>query len=66
MTKSGKLFADELTDWLHEAGFIRYQWHMYIYYKYEADGTKIAVLSYDDDYVYWYASEAPGKWFWML
>ena len=24
---------------------------------------KNAVLSYVDDYVYWYTSEAPGKWF---
>ena len=25
MTKSGKLFSDELTEWLIEAGFVQYQ-----------------------------------------
>ena len=27
-------FADELKEWLLEAGFIKYQFHMYIFYKY--------------------------------
>ena len=36
---------------------------MYIYYKYAPDGSKIVVLSYADDCVYWYTSEALGKWF---
>ena len=36
---------------------------MYIYYKYAPDGSKIGVLSYVDDCVYWYTSEAIGKWF---
>ena len=36
---------------------------MSIYYKYAPDGTKIVVLSYVDDFVYWYTSEALGKWF---
>ena len=36
---------------------------MSIYYKYEPDGTKNVVLSYVDDCVYWYASEALVKWF---
>ena len=40
MNKYGKLFADELTEWLLEAGFIQYQCQMSIYYKYEPDGTK--------------------------
>ena len=30
MTKSGKLFSDELTEWLLEAGFIQYQCQMSI------------------------------------
>ena len=34
MTKYGKLFADELTEWLLEAGFIQSQCQMSIYYKY--------------------------------
>ena len=52
MTKSGKLFADNLTDLLLEAGFIQSQCQMSIYYKYAPDGTKIVVLSYVDDCVY--------------
>ena len=36
---------------------------MSIYYKYTPDGTKIVFLSYIDDCVYWYTSEAFGKWF---
>ena len=40
MTNSGKLFADELTEWLIEAGLIQYQYQMSIYYKYAPDGTK--------------------------
>ena len=36
---------------------------MSIYYKYATDGTKIVVLSYGDDCVYWYTSEALGKRF---
>ena len=63
MTNSGKLFADELTEWLIEAGFIQYQCQMSIYYKSLPYGTKIVVLSYVDECVYWYTSEAPGKWF---
>ena len=46
MTNSGKLFYDELTEWLIEAGFIQYQCQISIYYKYVPDGTKIVVLSY--------------------
>ena len=36
---------------------------MSIYYKYEPDGSKIVVLSYVDDCVYWYTNEDIGKWF---
>ena len=39
MTNSGKLFADELTEWLLETGFIQSQCKMSIYYKYEPYGT---------------------------
>ena len=58
MTNSGKLFSDELTEWLLEAGLIQSQLHMSIYYKYAPDGTKIVVLSYVDGCVYWYNYEA--------
>ena len=36
---------------------------MSIYYKYAPYGSKIVVLSYVDDYVYWYTNEDLGKWF---
>ena len=38
MTNSGKLFADELTEWLLEAGFIQSLCHMSIYYKFAPYG----------------------------
>ena len=63
MTNSGKLFADELTEWLIEEGFIQLQCQMSIYYKYASDGSKIVVLSYVDDFVDWYTNEDLGKWF---
>ena len=52
MTNSGKLFADELTEWLIEEGFMPSQCQMSIYYKYAPDGSNIIVLSYVDDCVY--------------
>ena len=63
MINSGKLFSDELTECLLEAGFIQYQCHMYIYYKYAPYGTNFFVLYYVYDCVYWYTSEDIGKWF---
>ena len=36
---------------------------MSIYCKYAPDVSKIVVLSYGDECVYWYTSEALGKWF---
>ena len=36
---------------------------MSIYYKYAPDGSKIVVLSYVDDFVYWYKNEDLGKLF---
>ena len=56
MTNSGKLFADELKEWLLEAGFIQPQFQMSTYYKYAPYGSKIVVLSYVDDCVYWYTN----------
>ena len=52
MTNSVKLFVDELTEWLIEAGLIQSQFKISIYYKYALYGTKIVVLSYLDDCVY--------------
>ena len=63
MTNSGKLFADELIKLLLETGFIQSQFQLSIYYKYAPDGSKLFVLSYVDDCVYWYTNEDIGKWF---
>ena len=63
MINSGKLFSDELTEWLLEEFFIQYQCQMSIYYKYAPDGKKIVVLYYIYEYVYCYTSEALGKRF---
>ena len=63
MTNSGKLFADEITEWLIKEGFVQSQCQMPIYYKYAPDGSKIVVLSYVDYCVYWYTNEDIGKWF---
>ena len=54
MTNSGKLFADELTEWLLGAGFIQSQYQMSIYYKYAPYGSQIVVLSYVDECIYRY------------
>ena len=63
MNNSGKLFSDELTEWLLEAVFIQFQCQMSIYYQYAPDGTNNVILSYVDDCVYCYNSEALGKCF---
>ena len=60
MTNSGTLFADELTEWLNEEGFIQSQCQMSIYYKYVSDASKIVVSSYVNDFVYWYTDEDLG------
>ena len=63
MANSGKLFADELTEWLLESGFIQSKCQMSIHHKYARDGSKNFALSYVDDFVYWYTNEDIGKWF---
>ena len=58
MTDSGKLYAEELTNGLiYKAGFKHSKSRMYVYYKYASDGSKLVVLSYVDDCVYYYTSE---------
>ena len=64
MTNNGKLFADELTNYLiYEAGFNQYKCQMYVYYKYAPDGSKLVVLYYVDECVYWYTSKELENWF---
>ena len=45
MTNSGKLFADELTEWLLKEGFNQSQCQMSIYYKYAPDGSMLGNTS---------------------
>ena len=61
LTHYGKLFAENLTEWLLEAGFIQSQCQIYIHYKYAPYGYKIVVSSYADDFFYWYTNEDLGK-----
>ena len=63
MTNSGKLFADDLTEWLIEAGLIQYQCQISMYYKYAPDRVNIVVQYSVNDFVYWYTSEALEKRF---
>ena len=62
MKNYGKLFSNELIEWLLEAAFIQSQCQMSIYYNYALYGTKIVVLYYVYDCFYWYNSRAIGKW----
>ena len=41
MNNSGKIFTDELTEWLLEEDFIQSQCQMFIYYKYAPDGKTL-------------------------
>ena len=64
MTDYVKLFSDELINWLiYETGFRQSQFQMSVYYKYALYGSKLVLLSYVDDCVYWYTSEELVKWF---
>ena len=57
MTNFGKLFADELTNWLiDESDLNQSKCKVSVYYKYAPDGSKLVVLYYVDDCVYWYTS----------
>ena len=61
MTNSGRLFADELIEWLLEADYIQSHFQMSIYYKYLPDVSKIVLSSYVDECVYWYKNNDIGK-----
>ena len=64
MNNYGKLFADDLDNWMiDQAGFKQSQCLISIYYKYAPDGSRLVVLSYVDDCVYWYTSEEIVKQF---
>ena len=58
MTNYGKLFADELTNWMiYLAGFNQSKYQISVYYKYAPYGYKLVVLYYGDDCVYCYTYE---------
>ena len=64
MNNSGKLFSDELINWLiDEEGFNQSKFQMFVYYKYAPDCSKLVVLSYVDYFLYWYTYEEPVNWF---
>ena len=44
ITNYGNIFADELIEWLLEAGFIQSQCQMSIYYKYATDEKMLSYL----------------------
>ena len=48
---------------IDEAGFKHFKCKRSVYYKYAPDGSKLVVLSYVNDCVYWYTSEELRKWF---
>ena len=67
MVNSRKLFYEDLTDWLiNEAGFKISQCQMSIYYNYALDVTKIVVLYYVDNCVYWYTYKLLENGLWKL
>ena len=58
MTNYGKLFSDELNNRLiDESGFKQSCYQISIYHKYTPYGSKLVVLSYFYDCLYWYISE---------
>ena len=44
MNNFKKLFSSELIEWVLEAGFIQFQCHISIYYKYAPNRTKIVII----------------------
>ena len=58
MNNYRNLFSDDLTTGIIEkSGFNKPKCQIYIYYKYAPDGSKLVVLSYVNECVYWYTSE---------
>ena len=64
ITNYGKISGDELTNWLiDELGFKQSQFQNFIYYRYAPYGSKLVVLSYVDECVYYYTYVELVKWF---
>ena len=63
ITDYGKVFADDLTEWLLESGLIQYQCQMSICYNSSPDGKILFLKSYVDDCVYQYTYKDLRNWF---
>ena len=48
---------------IDESDFKQFKFQMSVHYKYATDGSKLFVLYYVDDCVYWYTSEELLKLF---
>ena len=58
MNNKGESFTYKLTNcMIDEAGFIQSKFQSSVYYKYAPYGSKLVVISYDDDCESWYTSE---------
>ena len=64
MNNYGKLFADDINNCLiYVLSVKKSQGQMYIYHKYAPVRSKLFVLSFVYDCVYWYTYEELEKWF---
>ena len=48
---------------VYELGFNQSKYQITVHYKYATDGSKLCVLYYVDDCIYWYTCEEQEKWF---
>ena len=48
---------------IDESSLKQPKYKIYVYYKYAPDVSKLVVLSYVDDFLYWYTYEELVKWF---
>ena len=61
---NAETFLYEITNrMIYELGFKQFKYQMCVHHKYAQDGSKLVVLSYVHDCVYWYTSEELGKFF---
>ena len=64
MNNSGKISSDEHNNFLiDKLGYNQSKYRIYVYYKYAPDGSKLVLLSYVDECIYWYKYEELGNWF---
>ena len=64
MDISGKISAGKLINWMiYEARFKQSECQISIQHKYEPNVSRLVVLYYVNDCVYWCLCEEIGKWF---